>query len=83
MQWTLRLEKRAKKQLDNLPAPFQGKILAILPLIAVNPFVGKKLDGQLTGLYSFRVWPYRIIYKIEKNILLIVIISIGHRQGVY
>ncbi|MBU4299512.1 type II toxin-antitoxin system RelE/ParE family toxin [Patescibacteria group bacterium] len=35
------------------------------------------------GAYSYRVWPYRIIYRIYKNLLLIIVIRIGHRQGVY
>jgi mRNA-degrading endonuclease RelE of RelBE toxin-antitoxin system len=57
--------------------------VAVLPIIADNPFIGKKLDGKLTGLYSYQVWPYRIIYKIYKHILLIVVIRISHRQRAY
>ena len=83
MKWEVKFEKKAQKELDRIPIQYQKKILAILPIIADNPFVGKKLEGELTGLYSYRVWPYRIIYKIYKNILVVVIIHIGHRQGVY
>jgi len=83
MAWEIRFEKKVQKELGRAPIQYQKKILAILPIIADNPFVGKKLEGELTGLYSYRVWPYRIIYKIYKNILVVVIIHIGHRQGVY
>jgi len=83
MKWEVKFEKKAQKELDRIPIQYKKKILAILPIIADNPFVGKKLEGELTGLYSYRVWPYRIIYKIYKNILVVVIIHIGHRQGVY
>lgn len=51
--------------------------------IGKNPFCGKKLSGKLKGLYSFRVWPYRIIYQIYREIVTVVIVDIGHRQRIY
>jgi mRNA interferase RelE/StbE len=30
-----------------------------------------------------RVGDYRIIYTIEDDVLLIVVLSLGHRQGIY
>ncbi len=83
MAWEVRIEKRARKELDKIPLRYQKKVLATLLIIASDPYIGKKLSGKLNGLYSYQVWPYRIIYKIYKNILLIVIIHIGHRQGAY
>ncbi len=83
MQWEIRFERKAQKDLAKIPLGFQAKILACLPLIEQDPFIGKKLDGKLEGLYSWRVWPYRILYKIYRHKILIVIVSVGHRQGVY
>ncbi len=83
MAWKIRIDKKAQKELDKIPLQDQKRIVAVLSIIADNPFIGKKLGGKLIGLYSYQVWPYRIIYKIYKKILLIVIIRIGHRQGVY
>jgi len=51
--------------------------------IALDPFVGKKLKGEYENQYSYRVWPYRIIYEIRKNELVVLVIRVGHRQGVY
>jgi addiction module RelE/StbE family toxin len=84
MEWEVRIEKGARKELDKIPLQYQKKVLVALPIIASDPFIGKKLSGKLNGLYSYQVWPYRIIYKIYKNILLvIIIIHIGHRQSAY
>ena len=83
MAWEIKLEKKAERELAKVPPQYQKRILAALPIIAADPFIGKKLEGELSGLYSYRLWPYRIIYKIYKKFLLIVIIRIGHRQGVY
>ena len=83
MKWEVRLENKAKKDLDRIPEDFKIRILASLPALAENPFIGKKLKGEYNGCYSFRVWPYRIIYWVYKNLVLLVIIRIGHRQGIY
>jgi len=83
MAWEIRIGKKAQKELDKIPVQYQQRIAVALPIIAADPFIGKKLDGRLTGLYSYQIWPYRIIYKIYKKILLIVVIRIGHRQRVY
>jgi len=79
MAWEIRIGKKAQKELDKIPVQYQKRIAVALPIIAADPFIGKKLDGRLTGLYSYQIWPYRIIYKIYKKILLIVVIRIGHR----
>ncbi len=44
-------------------------MLSALEGLREDPFAGKKLQGELYGLYSLRVWPYRIIYSIEKRII--------------
>ena len=43
----------------------------------------KPMKGGLAGHFRVRVGPYRIVYKIEKTILVVVIARIGHRREVY
>jgi mRNA-degrading endonuclease RelE of RelBE toxin-antitoxin system len=69
------------KQLQKIPKVEQRKIMRKIELIALDPFVGKALEGNFKGSFSFRAWPYRIIYMIEKKI--ITIYSISHRQSSY
>jgi mRNA-degrading endonuclease RelE of RelBE toxin-antitoxin system len=54
-----------------------------IDVLAENPLSGKPLQAEYEGLYSLRVWPYRIIYKILKQKLIIEVIEIKHRQGAY
>ena len=51
--------------------------------LANDPCLGKQLEGSLQDFYSARVWPYRIVYKIYQKDLVILIVEIAHRQGVY
>lgn len=74
---------RSFKSLQALPKKIQMKILFAIEELKVEPYLGKKLQGPLAGLYSLRVWPYRIIYMVKKREVFIVILEIGHRQGVY
>ncbi len=59
------------------------KIQQKLKLLETNPYLGKKLEGKFAGTYSFRAWPYRIIYLIDNKQKTIFIVSILHRQGAY
>lgn len=83
MKWEIKLEPKAKKDLNKIPLKHRKRILAALSEITINPFSGKKLSGKLDGIYSYRVWPYRIIYKTYKKILVVIIIGIGHRGKIY
>ncbi|PIV42803.1 MAG: type II toxin-antitoxin system mRNA interferase toxin, RelE/StbE family [Candidatus Nealsonbacteria bacterium CG_4_10_14_0_2_um_filter_40_15] len=83
MEYQIKFEPEVKKELAKIPKRYQEKILCILPDLIKNPFQGKKLHGKLEGVYSYRIWPYRITYKIYKNLLLVVILHIGQRQGIY
>ena len=53
--------------------------------LAENPLpVGsKQLAGEDPPLYRVRVGDYRILYQIEDDVLVVLIIHIGHRKDVY
>ena len=77
------LKKRAAKQHAKLSKDDQERVVAALDELRENPFTGKKLDGEQAGLWSVRVWPYRIIYMIDKNIVTVTVVAIGQRKDVY
>lgn len=75
------VSKSADKDLEKLGKKTSIKIIKKIYQLELNPFSGKKLAGELSGKRSERVWPYRIIYKIENG--QIQILSVLHRQGAY
>ena len=81
--YTVEIKKRAKKELEGSPKKEQRRILGAFEVLRVNPFSGKMLEGKYEGAWSFRVWPYRIIYTIQKERVTVTVIRIGRRQGVY
>jgi mRNA interferase RelE/StbE len=83
MKYCVVIPKRVQKEIDKIEKRYKGKVLLALKILEQEPYVGKKLEGEYKGKWSYRVWPYRIIYEIRKNELIILIIHIGHRQSAY
>ena len=77
------LSRSAEKDLNKIDKKFKPHIFAALFDLRKNPYLGKRLKGRFQNYYSLRVGIYRIIYKIYKRELNILVIRIGHRQGVY
>ena len=83
MAYQIIIAGSAQKQIEKLNNVFQTKIRYALLQLADDPYIGKKLEGEYKGLWSYRVWPYRILYKIRKRELVVWVLKVGHRQGVY
>ena len=77
------LSKNAEKEYKKLPKSDQKKVYRKLLIIEKNPTDGKKLLGQLAGVYSARVWPYRILFQINDKEKRVEVLKIAHRQSVY
>jgi len=58
------------------------RIITGISKLSEDPLAGKKLEGKFEGQYSLRVWPYRIVYYINKK-RDIIITDIGHRKEIY
>jgi len=57
------------------------RVKASLNIILSNPSKGKALKDELSELRSFRVSRFRIIYRIQRNI--VEIVAIGPREHIY
>ncbi|OGK24174.1 hypothetical protein A3A46_00490 [Candidatus Roizmanbacteria bacterium RIFCSPLOWO2_01_FULL_37_13] len=77
------LTPKASKQYNHLPKTEQVKIKKKLLALGKNFREGKKLSGEYSELRSLKVWPYRIIYYLDKEKRKIFVVTIAHRQGVY
>jgi len=83
MRYQIQYAPNAKKQLKKIRNKDVLRINESINRLAYNPSLGKKLKGELNGYYSLRVWPYRVIYCIYQQKLIIFVVHVAHRQGVY
>ena len=77
------MENTANKFLKKLKRAEQEYLSKKLEKLKDNPYLGKRLAGNLFGLWKLRIDKYRILYKIINNKLIIVIVEIGHRKNIY
>ncbi len=73
----------ALKQLEKLEHNIKERIVVALERLRIRPESCdiKKLVG-MQG-YRFRVGDYRIIFDMEKDKLIILVLQIGHRKNIY
>ena len=83
MKYDVQLSKNAQKSLVKIDPRYKGKIIAVLFALETNPTLGKRLVGDRSDEYSYRVGTYRIIYTIKQKELIILVIDVGHRKDIY
>lgn len=86
--WKIELSETAKKDLKKLDKHVSMKIMRWLDeriLSGVNPRLwGKQLKGTTLGdMWRYRIGDYRVLCLIKDNIVIVEVISIGHRKEVY
>jgi mRNA interferase RelE/StbE len=79
VEWT----EQAFADLQKLDPPVQKRLLAKIGWISghFNAITPEPLSGELEGAFKIRAGDWRIIYTLEKNV--IVIQALGHRKEIY
>ena len=76
MTYSIRFTKQAAKDVKRLTPKLQQKLKDILRnRVAVDPYGGKPLVGELKGYYSVRLsYKDRVVYSIHGDELIVVVI---------
>ena len=82
-KYRVEINKKARKSLDKLSDSIVAPILIAMNDLSDNPRPQgvKKLKGRKG--YRIRVGDYRVIYEIFDHVLVIEVIDLGHRKGIY
>jgi len=73
----------ALKFLKKLKKQDKKKVFEKINKLKNNPYLGKRLSGNLFGLWGLRFDKFRIIYEVKENEITIYIMNIGHRKDIY
>ena len=81
--YKVKIEKKAVKKLAKIPPPYYNKIKDAILDLADNPKPNgcKKLKGR-EG-YRIRIGDYRVIYEVIDDVLLVSVLDLGSRGGIY
>lgn len=81
--YQVRIERPAVKVLSRISEPYRSRISDAMISLAENPRPRgcEKLRGR--DAWRIRAGDYRIIYEIRDDVLLVLVIEIGHRREIY
>lgn len=84
MPWRVVLTPRAEREISALPPDVERRIVRRLRTFRVDPRPNGvlKLAGR-EGVYRLRVGDYRVLYRIEDEVLIVLVIRVGHRRDIY
>lgn len=80
--YKLLVPKDVQELISTMHPSLKKKVKASLKIILSAPHSGKALKEELSGLRSFRVGSFRIIYRI-KDPKQIELVAIGPRERIY
>jgi mRNA interferase RelE/StbE len=84
LNYRIEVKRSAAKALKKIPKADQKLIADKIDSLVEdlpNPDI-TKMKGN-NPFHRIRVGDYRIIYEIQKNILVILVVKIGHRKDIY
>ena len=83
-RYRIQILPRAARELAALPYDVRQRVDTKIQSLADNPRPQgvEKLAGE-DGLYRVRAGDYRIVYSIQDDVLLVLVVRIGHRGEVY
>lgn len=83
-KYKVSIKRSAVKEIEAIPQKKERKrIIRRIGQLAIDPRPpgSKKLSGN--DRYRIRQGSYRIVYGIEDNELIVVVVRVGHRKDVY
>jgi mRNA interferase RelE/StbE len=83
MAYQVEVRPAARRQIRKLPIAAQDQIRPVVRALAdePRPHGVSKLTGS--DLYRVRSGDYRIVYEIHDAVLVVVVVTVGHRGEVY
>jgi mRNA interferase RelE/StbE len=84
MSYEVQILPKAARQLKTLSVEVRQDISLTIQSLANEPRpIGvKKLSGE-KDIYRVRIGNYRVLYRIVDKVLVVVVVSVGHRREVY
>jgi mRNA interferase RelE/StbE len=83
-RYEVQLAPAALRSLRKLQRPIQVRIAHAIESLAANPRPPGvvKLSGE-DELHRIRAGDYRMLYSIQDDVLIVLVVAIGHRRDIY
>ena len=84
MRYRIEVTHSAEKVLESLPTDVRARVIHKIEALREDPRPrgSEKLSGE-EQFYRVRVGDYRIIYEVQDDVLLVLVLRLGHRRDIY
>ena len=83
MPFLIQIKGTALKDLRRINTQDRERLASAIDKLEENPYVGAALKGALTGLRRIRVGNYRVVYEIQEQELIVLVVRVAHRGDAY
>lgn len=82
MAYRLKITRSALREIERLPGNIRQRIRRAIAQLSENPrpLASKQMEGELSAYYRMRLEEYRIIYRIDDDIVQIEIVRVTKRS---
>jgi mRNA interferase RelE/StbE len=82
--YAIQFKPLALRQLEKLPREAQRRLAAKIETLRDDPFPpGSKKMVAVPDAWRIRAGDCRVIYQVHRGILLVLVLTVGHRKEVY
>ena len=82
MAYKIIVQPGARKAFLALDGPVRSRVGAAIDALAARPPGAKALVGMV-GALRVRVGAYRVVYEVQDDRLVVLVIDVGHRREIY
>ena len=84
MTYAIEFKPSAFRQFESLSRDVQDRLRRKIESLShtPRPHAVEKLEGS-ENLYRIRIGDYRVIYEIQDNKLIVLVVKVGHRRDIY
>ena len=83
MTYSIRIKGRAARELRRLAKRDRTRIVSAIDRLANSPMLGTALKGDLLGLRRLRVSDFRVLYEVQEDVLVVLVIRVARRRDAY
>jgi mRNA interferase RelE/StbE len=87
MAWRIEIDPLAQRDLDKLDPQIANRIVSFLRKRVASlddpRSIGEPLKGALDSFWRFRVGDWRVIARVEDNVMRVFVVRVGHRREIY
>ena len=77
------LSRDAARTLEKATPAMRRRLIAAFERLKAMPHSGKKLRGELEGLFSLRIGGMRAVYGVDADKKVVAVLAIGQRGDIY